>query len=153
MKSFSASDRGTLQNGVSMMKRPNPVFMTLQTEPFEVVTDSGKLEGVAGDFVAFDPISGHVWPVKASYVDQHYDVINPGTKKKNEQMRVDNLRIMGDDESDEKFESSMSLLDLTEHKHKFKRGMLPGGKYVKTCSVNGCGEMEEIDFAEFSVMV
>lgn len=42
---------------------------------------------------------------------------------------------------------------VPEHEHKWRRGMLPGGKYIKTCAVTGCGAMEEIDFAEFSVLV
>lgn len=51
------------------------------------------------------------------------------------------------DAANEANEASMNL--VLSHDHKWKRGMLPGGKYIKTCA---CGKMEEIDFAEFSVL-
>jgi hypothetical protein len=55
------------------IKRANPVYLVKQTEEFSVATNEGVLTGKPGDFVAHDPISGHVWPVSASYVEQHYD--------------------------------------------------------------------------------
>ena len=64
-----------VRTGTPMKKKPNPVYMIRQEEPFEVETNEGVLAGKAGDFVAHDPISGHVWPVAASYVQQHYDAI------------------------------------------------------------------------------
>jgi len=74
MKQYSAADGEEIRTtGAKMIKRPNPVFMIQQDEAFEVQTNEGVLTGKAGDFVAHDPISGHVWPVAASYVQQHYD--------------------------------------------------------------------------------
>jgi hypothetical protein len=35
------------------------------------------------------------------------------------------------------------------HDHKYKRGMLPGGKYIRTCVFPGCTETEEIDRCEW----
>lgn len=72
-KTFTATDGPTLvREGVAMKKKPNPVYMARQDEAFDVQTNEGMLSGKAGDFVAHDPISGHVWPVAASYVEQHY---------------------------------------------------------------------------------
>lgn len=62
-----------LTYGERMKKKPNPVYMIRQKEPFTVETAEGVMRGEAGDYVAHDPISGHVWPVKASYVEQHYE--------------------------------------------------------------------------------
>lgn len=56
-----------------MLKKPNPVYMRQVDEPFTVHTNEGPLTAKPGDFVAHDPISGHFWPVAASYVEQHYD--------------------------------------------------------------------------------
>jgi hypothetical protein len=56
-----------------MIKRPNPVFMIPVDEKCEVETNEGVLTADVGDFIAHDPISGHVWPIASSYVDQHYD--------------------------------------------------------------------------------
>lgn len=55
-----------------MVKRPNPVYMRRIGEAFEVETNEGFLTAQAGDYIAHDPISGHFWPVAASYVRQHY---------------------------------------------------------------------------------
>lgn len=59
--------------GRKMAKIRNPVYLQQQAEPFSVQTNEGRLTGKPGDFVAHDPLSGHVWPVSASYVDQHYE--------------------------------------------------------------------------------
>lgn len=58
--------------GTPMIKRPNPVYMLQQIEQFQVETNEGVLTGKPGDYVAHDPISGHVWPVSQDYVVQHY---------------------------------------------------------------------------------
>ncbi len=80
MNHFSQKDAAKLRaDGVAMMKKPNPVWMTQQAEPFSVETNEGTLNGKAGDFVAYDPISGHVWPVSANYVAQHYEPV-PGNE-------------------------------------------------------------------------
>ena len=57
------------------LKRPNPVYMKKMDVLFEVETNEGPLTGQPGDYVAHDPISGHFWPVAASYVKQHYDQV------------------------------------------------------------------------------
>lgn len=78
-KQFSTADGPRLQqSGRRAIKRPNPVFMERQEEAFSVQTNEGVLQGAAGDYVAHDPISGHVWPVAASYVEQHYDFVARG---------------------------------------------------------------------------
>lgn len=56
-----------------MAKKRNPVYLQQQPEPFTVETHEGTLTGRPGDYLAHDPISGHVWPVAASYVEQHYE--------------------------------------------------------------------------------
>lgn len=61
------------EGGTRMRKRPNPVYMLKLSSEATVETNEGTLRAHAGDFVAYDPISGHVWPVAASYVAQHYD--------------------------------------------------------------------------------
>jgi hypothetical protein len=60
-----------------MVKQPNPVFMRRIGEPFIVETHEGRLTGQAGDYLAHDPISGHFWPVAASYVRFHYTWADP----------------------------------------------------------------------------
>lgn len=62
-----------IEHGTAMKKKPNPVYLVKQENDFIVATNEGFLRGKAGDFVAHDPISGHVWPVAASYVEQHYE--------------------------------------------------------------------------------
>jgi len=79
-KTFTQADGPNLvRDGERMLKLPNPVYLTRQNEPFDVETTEGTLSGKAGDFVAHDPISGHVWPVAASYVEQHYRPAEPET--------------------------------------------------------------------------
>lgn len=56
-----------------MAKKRNPVYLEKQETEFQVETNEGVLAGKPGDFLAHDPISGHVWPVAASYVEQHYE--------------------------------------------------------------------------------
>lgn len=41
----------------------------------------------------------------------------------------------------------LSTEDTPAHQHKFRKGILPGGKYVKTCSV--CGDMVSIEQSEW----
>lgn len=54
-------------------------------------------------------------------------------------------------ESTDKLASSDSLTAAPEHDtHVWKRGMLPGGKYIKTCSVGG--EMEDVDFETWQTL-
>lgn len=71
---FTAADGPALvKHGVKMAKKRNPVFVQQQLADFEVATNEGLMKGHAGDYLAHDPISGHVWPVSASYVAQHYE--------------------------------------------------------------------------------
>jgi len=70
---FTAEDGPRLlAEGTPAIKKPNPVYLERQGEDFTVETNEGPLHGHAGDYLAYDPISGHVWPVAASYVAQHY---------------------------------------------------------------------------------
>ena len=55
-----------------MLKKDNPVYMYQMDRPFKVATKEGDLDGRAGDWLAFDPLSGHTWPVAAYYVALHY---------------------------------------------------------------------------------
>jgi hypothetical protein len=64
--------------GTLMQRLPNPVFMERQDDNFVVATAEGDMTGAPGDYVAHDPLSGHVWPVKASYVELHYRPAPPG---------------------------------------------------------------------------
>jgi hypothetical protein len=74
MRLFTAADiPGIIQVGRKMAKKRNPVHLVKQHEDFEVQTNEGKLTAHAGDYLAHDPISGHIWPVAASYVEQHYE--------------------------------------------------------------------------------
>lgn len=59
--------------GAAAIKKPNPVWLLHIDESFTVETNEGVLRGKAGDFVAYDPLSGHVWPVSSAYVAQHYE--------------------------------------------------------------------------------
>jgi hypothetical protein len=71
---FTADDGPRImREGRKMAKKRNPVYLQKQTEAFDVQTNEGVLGAKAGDFLAHDPISGHVWPVAASYVEQHYE--------------------------------------------------------------------------------
>ena len=80
MKTFTTADGPALRaSGLPMLKKPNPVWMNKQKEPFLVETNEGPVTGKAGDFVAHDPMSGHVWPVAADYVEQHYEYL-PGVE-------------------------------------------------------------------------
>lgn len=63
------------REGQRAIKRPNPVYLLALDEAVSVQTNEGLLHGDPGGFVAYDPISGHVWPVAASYVAQHYDFV------------------------------------------------------------------------------
>lgn len=77
---FSAEDGERIKKaGQKSVKKPNPVWLVQLDTDAKVETDSGTLNAHAGDFLAHDPISGHVWPVSADYVAQHYDDVAPRT--------------------------------------------------------------------------
>lgn len=61
-----------LQNGLKMVKKPNPVYMRELQADSTVETNEGWLTAKAGHYLAHDPISGHIWPVAPDYVEQHY---------------------------------------------------------------------------------
>lgn len=63
------------------VRQPHPVYLKHMPEAFKVEIDSGVMDGEAGGWLAYDPTSGHVWPVKASYIDQHYVSFPPNTKR------------------------------------------------------------------------
>lgn len=69
----SADGPALVRTGVKMAKKRNPVYLLKQDTDFHVQTNEGLLGAKAGDYLAHDPISGHVWPVAASYVAQHYE--------------------------------------------------------------------------------
>lgn len=62
-----------VQSGQKMAKKRNPVYLLRQDAEFTVETNEGVLTGKPGDYLAHDPISGHVWPVSSGYVEQHYE--------------------------------------------------------------------------------
>jgi hypothetical protein len=64
-----------LQHGTKSLKKANPVWLFQQREEFQVETNEGVLNGKAGDYVAHDPLSGHVWPVSQEYVAMHYEPV------------------------------------------------------------------------------
>lgn len=62
-----------VKHGRKMAKKRNPVYLFPVIEEATVNTNEGPLAAHVGDWVAHDPISGHVWPVTASYVAVHYE--------------------------------------------------------------------------------
>lgn len=73
MKCFTQEDRAQIKDlGVPHVKRPLPVYLLRWDEEFVVQTNEGVMSGRPGDFVAYDPLSGHIWPIQKGYVEQHY---------------------------------------------------------------------------------
>lgn len=73
--SYSRTDGSLIRAiGVPMAKKPNPVYLHRVDGPFVVHTAEGPLRCEDG-YVAFDPMSGHVWPVDAEYVAMHYEPV------------------------------------------------------------------------------
>lgn len=73
---YSKTDGDLVQaQGRKAIKRPNPVWLLRSPEEFEVDTHEGVVKGGPGCYLAYDPISGHVWPVSDEYVGQHYDFV------------------------------------------------------------------------------
>ena len=58
--------------GEKMVRNPSAVSMIAVQSDFEVMTNEGLLRGKAGDYLAYDELSGHVWPVSEEYVGMHY---------------------------------------------------------------------------------
>lgn len=65
--------------GVAMSKVA-PTWVVPIRVPFEVVTNEGVLTAEAGDFLAYDERSGHVWPVAAQYVALNYQPVAQGSQ-------------------------------------------------------------------------
>jgi hypothetical protein len=57
------------------IKRPNPVHMQRMKGPFEVDTAEGRMSCQDG-YLAYDHLTGHMWPVAADYVVLHYDRVS-----------------------------------------------------------------------------
>lgn len=73
---YTSSDGEMIASvGKQAIKRPNPVYLVESPEEFTVATNEGTLHGKPGDYLAYDPISTHVWPVSAAYVAMHYEFL------------------------------------------------------------------------------
>lgn len=48
--------------------------------------------------------------------------------------------------------AKMEVEEIVDHEHRWKRGILAGGKYVKSCFVDGCGKIEQIAFEEWQTI-
>lgn len=73
MPHYIQSDGPSIEErGSRAVKEPHTVFLVESDVPFSVSTNEGTVSGNAGDYVAYDPTSGHLWPVSAEYVDMHY---------------------------------------------------------------------------------
>lgn len=74
MKTWTAEDGGFIKDsGTAYFKKPNPVYLFQLEENCEVQTNEGILIGNIGDYVAYDPLSNHVWPISSDYVAMHYE--------------------------------------------------------------------------------
>jgi hypothetical protein len=76
MKAFTA-DEATVARirevGKWMVRNPDPVLVVrVFTEDFLVETSAGIMAGKEGDYLAYDPQSGHVWPITPEYLEMHY---------------------------------------------------------------------------------
>lgn len=60
--------------GKAMVKKQNIVYLRQLDEDTEVETAEGVLQGHAGGYVAYDPLSGHVWPIASNYAEMHYEL-------------------------------------------------------------------------------
>lgn len=64
------------RDGRQAVKRPSPVWLVRAKAGTVVRTDTGELVMDADGFVAYDPVSGYVWPLSREYVDLHYDFVD-----------------------------------------------------------------------------
>ena len=60
-------------NPIPMQKRQHCVWMVPQTKAFSIETREGKYQAQAGDWVAYDSVTGDIWPVSNEYVKLHYE--------------------------------------------------------------------------------
>ena len=72
---FGASDGLVIKAEGVAYRKTSPTWAMPVDQPFEVETSEGVLTAAAGDFVAYDEKSGHVWPVAAGYVALNYEQI------------------------------------------------------------------------------
>lgn len=94
------------ERGAQAIKEPHPVYLVESDVPFTVSTNEGTLSGNAGDYVAYDPTSGHIWPVSAEYVDMHYRWLVDNEEEKEE-------NIQGFDEEEK--EKNIPVFDEKDH--------------------------------------
>lgn len=59
--------------GKKMARKRNPVYLYRETQDFSIETREGVLHSPAGSYVAYDPLSGDIWPAAADYVAMHYE--------------------------------------------------------------------------------
>lgn len=71
--------------GVAMQKA-SPTWVVQIHVPFEVETNEGMLTASAGDYLAYDEKSGHVWPVAAGYVQQNYQPVEEAAETTSSEM-------------------------------------------------------------------
>lgn len=65
-----------MEMGVKMVRKPDPVFVYSLPEFTSIdASPQGLQSGHKGDYVAYDPMTGRVWPVDAGYLEVHYEVV------------------------------------------------------------------------------
>jgi hypothetical protein len=81
MTTFTPTYAAAIEAGnLKATKNPRPVSLLQQTAEFQVQLSSGAIQtGQAGDYVAYDPISGQVFLVTAAYYTANYTPVPPPT--------------------------------------------------------------------------
>lgn len=72
---FTANDGPGIKGHGVAFRKVGLAWAIKVEEDFEVETNEGTLCANAGDYVAYDERSGHVWPVAASYVLMNYEQV------------------------------------------------------------------------------
>lgn len=73
MKRWTQDDGGYIQDsGSPFIKVPSTVYMFQLEDVAEVETNEGTLTANPGDWVCYDPKSGHIWPVADGYKSMYY---------------------------------------------------------------------------------
>jgi hypothetical protein len=67
--------KGLEKSGRPYRKKPSTVYLLEMEYPFTVETREGKMRGEAGDFAAYDPITGDGWIIRRAYFEQHYEPV------------------------------------------------------------------------------
>lgn len=119
MPHYVQSDGPSIQErGDQAVKEPHPVFLVESDAPFSVSTNEGTLNGNAGDYLAYDPQSGHVWPVSAEYVDMHYRWLEEGEEvgqTKRQQEWTERLQELEDARSELQSHNEQLLAQIREY--------------------------------------